>query len=407
MKPADLLSATFALGNVASHVTPAFLGGERAADGADDSSLVQRLISSARRVEDQQKNGGGVDFDWVADFSVKFQGCHHITQWESGDGDAASSRLSTRRLVRFRFCPNGSCALEGTSGCDSGYGDYVIDMAAYLEAYLGYKLGRQERHCQFYQYYICGCADADNEEYCLYDCFMANDMDYCVEDNPYVDDDNDEDKFEVYNYLECAEWYPANGNERRHRRRLEDGNDDENDEEDRYYIGPYCSDGGEDIFLGLFTDEFCTNFAPDDLYLSVIGEDLPHSTESVVGQECTSCKEPQDPGEKNYDDDNCDDQEDEDLVVEMCEQLYTKAGRCESSLLSVVDEPDETACNYIQGISIMRRDGVVVQASNAGSGIFPALIGIFCTSFILLTGYVYYLSTQIVRTKVDLLNLHN
>jgi hypothetical protein len=53
-----------------------------------DSELGMKLLSYARRVEEanadgdeqQQQQQQPVDFSWVAHFSLKFQGCHHVQQ---------------------------------------------------------------------------------------------------------------------------------------------------------------------------------------------------------------------------------------------------------------------------------------------------------------------------------------
>ena len=55
-------------------------------------------------------------FNWVSGYSVKFQGCHHIKQWnEAADGEE-DVKISTSRLVRFRLCPSGSCSDSKAAG---------------------------------------------------------------------------------------------------------------------------------------------------------------------------------------------------------------------------------------------------------------------------------------------------
>ena len=67
--------------------------------------------------------------------SLKFQGCYHTQQWNDEADDEDDVRISTQRLVRFRLCPSDSCTMESASGCSEGYGDYIIGMEEYLEAY--------------------------------------------------------------------------------------------------------------------------------------------------------------------------------------------------------------------------------------------------------------------------------
>ena len=121
----------------------------------------RRLLSAARRLENEgdngngNGNGNGDDYSFVSAFSLKFQGCHQISQWNAasggGDGDGDSARVRSKRLVRFRLCPTGSCdGGSGSDGCSSsssvpsasssatatgGYGDYIVDLGTFVAAY--------------------------------------------------------------------------------------------------------------------------------------------------------------------------------------------------------------------------------------------------------------------------------
>ena len=44
-----------------------------------DSKLGMELLSKARLLEEEEANDE-VDITWVAGYSLKFQGCHHIQQ---------------------------------------------------------------------------------------------------------------------------------------------------------------------------------------------------------------------------------------------------------------------------------------------------------------------------------------
>ncbi len=52
-----------------------------------DSDLGMKLLSHARRIEEGNNHGDGgeqqqeqADITWVANFSIKFQGCHNVQQ---------------------------------------------------------------------------------------------------------------------------------------------------------------------------------------------------------------------------------------------------------------------------------------------------------------------------------------
>lgn len=351
------------------------------------SDLGQKILSNARRLE----NGDDVDFTWVADYSIKFQGCHHISQWnEEADGEE-DVRIATKRLVRFRLCPSNTCTLQNAGGCSAGYGDYVLDMNVFLEAYVESVNEYNEARCEYLEN-TCGCGnDGDNEEYCLYDCYVAHGMEeICAEYNPYNNnngnDGQNEEAFELEGYTECAQ---ANfGN----RRQLNDGYE--------YYIGPYCAEQGGAIYLGLFTDDTCTTFADDyggqEAYYRMSGKELPFGNTNVISLDCYSCMEPE--AQYNYDGN---DNQDADNVNEMCEQIYSQAGKCEVEI-NQYGANNYNACSYIQGIQVIRKNGIIVSSGSKANKTASIFIGVFVVAFVLLSAYVYYLKTKLDRATINL-----
>jgi len=308
-------------------------------------------------------------------------------------------------LVRFRLCPANTCSSSNAGGCDSGYGDYIIDLNIFLEAYWQDKLEQEEYECEIMEKQTCAYCDENDAEDCEYECYAAAGMaEQCEVENPYAQDEEDQEEFEVDGYMECAQWdIPDNNRNRKARRKLED--------EVEYFIGPYCSEAGSEVNLGVFTDEFCTNFAGDDsqthleFYYYWTGEALPYSEESLIGNNCMSCKEREEVQDADAEDDgNDNDQDEEEEPIELCEQLYYNAGKCETYLSpnSYYYTANENACNYMEGIKIMRTDGTVVTKSAASSKTAAAFIGVFATAFVLLGAYVYYLKTKLDRAKVEL-----
>jgi len=337
-----------------------------------DSRLGASLLSKSRLLEDAD----GYDYSYVANFSIKFQGCHHVSQWNNdADGDD-NIRIQTKRLVRFRLCPSGSCTNDKTSGCSSGYGDYIVDMDTFLDAYLQDKQETEEYNCQNAQENICGCGNdnVDYEDACLANCYKDNGMDYCIEN----DDDNAAAQVDAADYAQCAQ---ANFGGRR---RL--------DEDVAYYIGAYCANQGGEVRLGLFLDDTCSEES-DTSYYTLTGADLPYSDKSLVSDSCISCKEP----ENNQ---NGNDDQDADQVKEMCENLYTYSGKCETYMS--INYINEAACSYIEGIKIIRDDGVIRTSATRKSKGAAVAIGLFATTAILLGSYVYYLRTKLGRAKINL-----
>lgn len=354
-----------------------------------NSELGSKVMSQARKLEQNDE----IDFTWVADYSIKFQGCHHISQWNEEAEDEDDVRIATKRLVRFRLCPTNSCTLQNAGGCSSGYGDYVIDMNVFLEAYIDSVEQYNEARCDYLEN-TCGCDDENNnggnEDYCQYDCYVAHGMEeVCAEENPYNANNGQEeeqDEFDLAEYAECAQ---ANFGGRR--RQL--------NQEVEYYVGPYCAEQGGAIYLGLFTDDTCTTFADEyggqESYYKMAGKELPFGNSNVISMDCFSCLEPE--VQYNYDGN---DQEDDDNVNEMCEQIYEQAGKCESELGQYGG--NYNACSYIQGIQVIRKNGIIVSTGSKANKTASIFIGVFVVAFVLLSAYVYYLKTKLDRATINL-----
>lgn len=365
------------------------------------------LLSKARKLDENELDWEE-EYAWLTGYAVKFQGCHHVKQWNDEADDEEDVRIQTKRLVRFRLCPADTCSATKAAGCNSAYGDYIIDMDIFMESYFEGRQQQIEYDCQYHLLYTCnGCQDDGNqgddfdEEYCEYDCFNDAGMAQCIENNPYEDDEQQEE-WQLEDYMECAQINPDNGN-----RRL-----DENQEEVQYFVGPYCAEQGGAIKLGLFTDETCSNVATDVTFMSLMGFELPYSGEedNLIDMECLGCIEKEDPEEEwenqqnGNNNNNNNDEEDADQVVELCEAIYTASGKCEASYPEgMVYNPNNNACNYMEGIRIVRQDGIIDTGSSRPSAVATSFIVIFAMAFAAMAFYVWYLRTRLGVKKNTLL----
>jgi len=370
-----------------------------------DSKLGMDLLSKARKLNQNQEE----EFEntWVAGYSLKFQGCHHISQWNEEANGEEDVRIQTKRLVKFRLCPSDSCSAESSSGCSSEYGDYIVDMNIYLEAWFQAKQEYQEFKCQYLENYVCGCDNENgddnySEEMCQWDCYAAHNMEgVCMDENPYNQNNGQEqqEELQIEEYMECSGADFENQNQNQYNNNQ---NGNQNQQWDgQYYIGPYCAEQGGAIFLGVFTDETCTSFADNsggrETYYTNTGMELPYGQANIIDMDCMSCKEPQ----ENNNDGN--DAEDADEVNEMCETLYATAGKCETNLpYGTVYSANTNACNYMEGIKIVRKDGTVVTAEAKANKTASIFIGVFVVAFVLLSAYVYYLKTKLDRASINL-----
>eukprot|EP00980_Cylindrotheca_fusiformis_P007718 scaffold1638_cov120-Cylindrotheca_fusiformis.AAC.1 len=236
-----------------------------------NSDIGRHLMSKARRVEEEYNANNyyaDMDLSFLADYSLKFQGCHHVQQWNANaDEDYDAVRIMTKRLVRFRLCPGNSCNSEQSSGCSTNYGDYVIDMDTFLQAYV---------------------AAAQNNGY--YGRHLRK---------------MEEQGFDLQQFTECAAY------------------------QDNFYVGPYCASQGGEIRMGVFTDDTCSTFTSSDYYYYSSGTALPYSDESIVSNSCMSCNVNSDAYQyANY----ANGGDDVAQANDLCSNLYYTSGKCETKM---------------------------------------------------------------------------
>jgi hypothetical protein len=381
-----------------------------------DSKQGLYLLSKARQIEQQQNNNNKnqqnnknnknnqqnnnknnanqVDTTWISGYSLKFQGCHHISQWNPDVYQEEDVRIETKRLARFRLCPASSCSSNSGGGCSKGYGDYSVDMDVFLQTFMENKREAQEQACESYAQYNCSCQNNGNayydEQACMQKCFYNAGMSECI-----VIQQNNNGGIDINNYLQCT-GYQVGGGGRRH---LENkGNANGGNVQYSYYIGPYCSDKGGKIVLGMFTDDSCTEFADDyagrSTYESLTGMSLPYASESIVDTKCYSCEGEQVNNGGYY----------TTQAKDACAGMYVSAGKCETQLTSKLgySSINENACTYMEGIKITRSNGIIISGAATANKVASAFIGIFSVSFVLLGSYVYYLKTKLDRGSVNL-----
>jgi hypothetical protein len=89
-------------------------------------ALSESSLHQSRWLNEQDNNNA--DYSYIAEYSIKFQGCHHVQQWNDNVDEDSDVRIMTKRLARFRLCPSDQCSNDKSSGCSSKYGDYVVDV---------------------------------------------------------------------------------------------------------------------------------------------------------------------------------------------------------------------------------------------------------------------------------------
>jgi len=372
--------------------TAASLSVASAVELSTDSVAGRNLMQSARKLEE---NDNDVDYSFLSAYAIKFQGCHHVQQWndEAEGGDENDVRIKTKRLARFRLCPSDSCNSDKSAGCSAKFGDYVVDLNTFMESYMQVLEADQATLCYSAKADCKNNCGDDND--CMKECYGEYGLSFCYDyylgqQNGENGEGGENEGFDWMEYTECREFeFPEqedeNGDGQR-RRRLEDGQGEE--EEERYFIGPYCADQGGEIHLGIFTDDTCTTFAQygTSMFYNAVGYELPYSESSMVSSRCMSCTEGNNNGNQQF--------------SEQCANVYGLSGKCETRM--DIDYPNESSCSYIEGIKIIREDGVIRTSQTRKSKAAAVAIGFFMTLAVLLAGYVFYLRTKLSRAQINL-----
>jgi len=186
-----------------------------------------KVLSNARRLEDANNGDDAAEeeeYAFLMNYKLKMRSCvsgESVVDPETGEYDY--------NAIVFRLCPaSDDCEDESVNGCSEGYGDYIVGLNKFVEAYM-----------------------EDQGENMQQD-----------------------DNFNVEEYAECREY--------------ENENDDGNG--NQYYIGPACTEDGTDVMLQLFSDEAC-QYVPEDVTFEDIsnGWSMPYGDGGLVSNYCTGC----------------------------------------------------------------------------------------------------------------------
>ena len=383
-----------------------------------NSSFGRHLIANSRRVE---QNGQAAqqtyDMSFMSDYSIKFLGCHHVTQWNSdvdendnendnqnnngNEMTMSNSRIQSKGLVRFRLCPAGSCNAAFSVGCSKDYGEYVVDMVQFLQVYVAWQMEEQENKCATYRNTCYKECYQNSNGNCYTKCYNKYGVNVALCSGQDADgyaysgygDNVANSPFTLEDYLECAEY---------------DFGVDADDV--THYLGPYCSQQGGDIRLGFFTDDTCTlaSAYQANYFEKLTGIETPYTKTAIVSQACISCEAKDNSNDYqmdyyNYDANGNKNYYEAKYVNEICASMYMRSGKCETNMNSEdVPYPEEGACAYIEGVKRLKSDGIIRNDNTVSSKPAAISIGVFTGLAVMLGGYVYYLKSKIARSRVNL-----
>lgn len=206
--------------------------------GMISAKTAQKLV---RRRLDADEEEEEEEFAFLGNYNIKVVGCQQKLEQpimtEDGEYEYAA--------VLLRLCPSDECDSTTDSGCDSGYGDMLVGMSTFVEAYF--------------------------------------------EDQRENMEEEGDDNFEVDKFSKCEEYDPDQYND-----------DDANQgvwENYQFYVGPTCTEDELGLKLELFTDEYCTTVSETAFETISNGWTLPYSSGGLVSTYCSSCSQYNDDGE--------------------------------------------------------------------------------------------------------------
>lgn len=296
------------------------------------SRLGGNIISKARVLEEFE-----YDNSWLGDYAIQYQGCSSVLQYGGREGGGGGdkegeTKLYMQNMVKFRLCPVNSC----NKNCK---GQYLVNMAEFLDSYTEFKMDAEELACENTRE-NCVCGDDVDDDVCENQCYIDAGLGYCIEG------DDDAEEVEVQELLECEEMEIQNDNYNMYYY--------ENGQKHmlQYFVGPRCSTDGKNIFIDVFSDGGCSTLAPSGTYEKYnYGASLPYKKESIVSDDCIACKEVEeedDDDNNNNNNNNNNDEEEEVNLIELCEETYEMAGKCEDDLS--IAYPRNNECKYINDI---------------------------------------------------------
>lgn len=193
-----------------------------------------KVLRSARRLEQNADANANqeVSYEFLGNYNLKLIGC----KADEEVVNAASGQTEYNAAI-FRLCPSeNGCSSDKAGGCKKGYGDFVVSLNTFVEAYF--------------------------------------------EDQR--DNMNWDDQFQVDRYAQCGN-YRAEQNE--------------NGDNNEYFIGPTCTSDGLDVRLAVFEDNTCTTESSTSFETISNGWTLPYSTGGMVSTACMDCVDVNENGE--------------------------------------------------------------------------------------------------------------
>lgn len=302
----------------------------------------------------------------IARYSIQFQGCHHIRQWNN-NADDEDVKIYSKRLARFRLVPYEKCSsynpwMDGVSiqrlFGSVDYGEYVVDMNTFVQAYVEAKMEQDS------------ASSSSSSSY-------------------YSQNSNNNNILNLEDYTQCTAFNFNSGDDYGY----------------EYYVGPFCADQGGEIRLSLFTDDTCTTLASCNdgknrgasCFKQATGSVLPYSDKSIIQDPCVPCSSTYsylstipmsklDVSQYDFAD-----------ARDSCATIYNQAGKCEKYMKY---GEYNYGCGYLNSIKVgMSSDGFAIVVRR--SVIADVFLSFLVISVTFLGMYIFYLRYVLRKLKSE------
>jgi len=360
------------------------------------------------RYEGDNDNPFGFD---ATQYSLRFLRCAEVKQFDDELAASEDSKtvFSTKHFVVFRFCPAATCVVDEEEveaeaeeaeqaeaqanqrkqfgGCDSNYGEYMLELGDYLEIMADYHEEHFSTYCEYceqcmlaeYYYWLKkNGRDLENDERELDAYFddayvhtVCPEYENCktYQDVCNGDEYNNGD-FDFTDYFECTEFTKKNGK--------------------TAFIGPHCAADGETVLLGVYSDAYCSEYIGHSVDIeNFMGIEMNNDTLKEYYnsdlEPCIPCRAADQlyldieqfskyTGNKNYKNEYDDDGEG---INELCTTLYQSSARCDQHFRSYnrlkytyynVDQM-KLSCDFIESVINRNYDefGFIKLSQNAST----------------------------------------
>lgn len=376
---------------------------------SDNWNMIKSMFRNKDNDEMYSNQNTTYDVYSLNDFSMKYAGCSSV-------GGLTDGSLTANNLIKYRLCPTESCQDNSWEGCNTEYGDYVMDLQAFLTIQSDVReeevklLCQYCESCYYFNSYFCSDVDTYEEDYnggdnscCVHteECMTYNKL--CENEEMGYDDEGDDDKYGQYHdvpdydeLFECKEVdladfdYQSQYLAQQSANSGQENDDNQNNQNDYGYdgdgvgyLGVHCN--GDDIEIGLFLDEDCTVLYQDDTdqqqlnFTQLAEEDFSSEDieEFYIADTCVMC------GGDDYNtktqwwyiEEDRGEYDDEDTVNEMCTEMYEASAKCNINLDGTDDifEESETeeanedvTCTFVNRLmhNQVTSDGMVFAADD-------------------------------------------